>query len=516
MSALATFGLAASAEAGVYTVYACQFPSGSNANTTGNWVGITVNNGSISDNCPRGGTASGSFAGGAVDGSVAQWEFRAPPNTRVQDYAMYRSAQVTPTTAPENPHFVIFEGEPVVAVETCNGVSGCTGRGNVGAGASTANRFERQGLSANRVGAYVRCTGNGANPNICNSGASFQLHRADVTVADSLNPEITAFGGTLVDPGLPFTGQKTLDVAATDKGGGVYQAIVELDGRAYARYTIDDNGRRCAEPFQDPAPCKGAASNSFTFDADSVPAGIYSLAVRVTDATGTNSATTTPIIVTTPGGECAATPQSGALQFRAGFGRRLRSTATIRYGRRPVIRGRLADPAGQPIAGASLCVLTQNRAVGARVIRRRSVTTDAQGRFSYRLTVGASRLVRFVYRVAGVADAADVNVRVRARPRLRVSDHGVRNGERVTFSGRPGGAPYPRSGVLVQLQSKRGKRWQTFATPRSNSKGRFRYRYRFTRTRGTRRYRFRARVPRQQNYPYATGGSRGVRVRVSG
>ena len=44
----------------------------------------------------------------------------------------------------------------------------------------------------------------------------------------------------------------------------------------------------------------------------------------------------------------------------------------------------------------------------------------------------------------------------------------------------------------------------------------FLYRYRFTSTRGTVRYRFRARVPREAGFPFSTGVSRFVYVRVRG
>jgi 5-hydroxyisourate hydrolase-like protein (transthyretin family) len=79
-----------------------------------------------------------------------------------------------------------------------------------------------------------------------------------------------------------------------------------------------------------------------------------------------------------------------------------------------------------------------------------------------------------------------------------------------------GGHPRPSEGVLVELQARRGRRWQTFATSRARRSGRFRRAYRFTRTSGVQRYRLRARVPQQPDYPYAPGGSRPVSVIVYG
>jgi hypothetical protein len=76
--------------------------------------------------------------------------------------------------------------------------------------------------------------------------------------------------------------------------------------------------------------------------------------------------------------------------------------------------------------------------------------------------------------------------------------------------------PFPRRGLLVELQARRETGWQTFATTRTNARGRFHYPYTFSRTQGVQRYRLRARVPQQATYPYAAGASRPVRVQVQG
>jgi nucleotide-binding universal stress UspA family protein len=57
---------------------------------------------------------------------------------------------------------------------------------------------------------------------------------------------------------------------------------------------------------------------------------------------------------------------------------------------------------------------------------------------------------------------------------------------------------------------------RTFATPRTDRRGRWAYRYRFGATHGTVRYRFRARIRREAAYPYELGYSRRVTVTVRG
>jgi hypothetical protein len=71
----------------------------------------------------------------------------------------------------------------------------------------------------------------------------------------------------------------------------------------------------------------------------------------------------------------------------------------------------------------------------------------------------------------------------------------------------------PRRGKLVVLQGRQaGRGWRTIADGRSDRRGRFRLSYRFSGAAGT--FSVRARVPADAGYPYATGVSRAVRVRV--
>ena len=78
------------------------------------------------------------------------------------------------------------------------------------------------------------------------------------------------------------------------------------------------------------------------------------------------------------------------------------------------------------------------------------------------------------------------------------------------------GRPVPRGGMVVEMQVRIGRRWRTFATTRARGTGgTFRYRYRFMRTYTRVTYRFRALVRAEAAYPYATGASRTVKVRVN-
>jgi hypothetical protein len=193
-----------------------------------------------------------------------------------------------------------------------------------------------------------------------------------------------------------------------------------------------------------------------------------------------------------------------------------RAGSVLSYGKTLASSGALTTSAG-PVAGAELIVEAQPRSGGPFTVLGK-VTTNAQGGFRFVIPRGPSRTVR--YRYAGTDThrpaASDLTTKVAAAARLRVDRVRVPNGRPVRFTGRLLGTPIPKTGKIVALQAKVGRKWRTFATPRANRRGVFEHRYRFTATTGLRRYVFRAVVAREGAYPYERGVSRPVRVTVHG
>jgi hypothetical protein len=181
------------------------------------------------------------------------------------------------------------------------------------------------------------------------------------------------------------------------------------------------------------------------------------------------------------------------------------------------VRGKLESAAGKPIVNGRVRVLETRRGTpGVRQLT--AVATDANGVFVVAVPRGPSRTLRFAYDGTPLSRpaSADVQVRSPARTTIRVSRRRLRNGDSVRFSGRLLGGPFPEGGKLIDLQAHYRNQWRTFATPRSDSGGRWRFDYRFGATRGVVTYRFRARVRRETAYPYELGYSRVVRVTVRG
>ena len=82
------------------------------------------------------------------------------------------------------------------------------------------------------------------------------------------------------------------------------------------------------------------------------------------------------------------------------------------------------------------------------------------------------------------------------------------------FRGRLLGGHVPRGGKRVELQARVGAGWRTFASVRTDARGRLRHPYRFSASSAGQVYALRLRVPREASYPYERATSRPVEVRV--
>ena len=175
-------------------------------------------------------------------------------------------------------------------------------------------------------------------------------------------------------------------------------------------------------------------------------------------------------------------------------------------------------PGDRPLPGRRIAVATQPRSGGR--LRRPCAwsTTDAAGRFSFAHRRGA--IADLAIRYDGTRFTrpaiAEVRVLVRAPSSIAVDRRFALNGQAVSFRGRLTRGPIPDGGKLIDLQAFYRGRWRTFATPRTDSRGRWSYDYRFEATTGVVTYRFRARIRREAAYPYELGRSRVVRVTVRG
>jgi hypothetical protein len=296
------------------------------------------------------------------------------------------------------------------------------------------------------------------------------------------------------------------------------------DGQIEARRDGEDAWRTLSTRLD-------ASGLTATLDDGQLPRGRYELRARVVDRAGNERSTQTQT-----SGDTATRmlPLRVGTRLVVGAPKKIRArnskgkwrTRTVlrvnpraHYGRTIALRGRLTMPGANPLADADIEVWERVKVPGADWRRVSVVRTSRTGRFQFKALRGPSRVLRFRY--PGTAKlrsrSMQIELGVRAMTSFRVSRHSVVNGEEVRFHGRLKGRQTGDTGKVLYVQVYTRGRWSTFATPRANREtGLWSLPYRFSATRGVVMYRFRVLIPRETSFPYETGRSRSVRVKVRG
>ncbi len=382
---------------------------------------------------------------------------------------------------------------------------------SAGAAAGKPHRVRWTG-SARAVSARLECR---RSPHCAPSGdARVALNRVRLRLIDPLKPDAGLIG--------PFAqqevvrGTQPLTALASDTGSGVAGIALEVNGtHAATRASVCSVHGRMALRL---APCPPSAAVSVAERTSSAPfrQGTNVVQVCARDYAGNRNANVScatrklrvdnecPVSAVTTGAHLSAGVRGVHRGFVAG------------RGDRPRVAGRLVDAAGNPVAGARVCVAGQPLSAHApeRVIA--SPLTGADGRFRVPLRRGPAQRLRIAY-WPGDSGALQrfSRIRFRARPRLALRPHrGLGNGDRLRFLVH---LPGPRaSHRQVRIEARLRHRWVPVTGGRTGSGGTYRGRYRFHATSGSRSYGFRALVPHQAGYPYAQGASPVKRARVHG
>jgi hypothetical protein len=531
--------VSSSANAGSYTVSGCRSGWVPDLHNTSGTIGIGTQ-----DYCDNAGFGRVLYAalGGPYStnnpGDYAGWRFVAPPDTSISGATVswggvtrftgnWRMLALD-TSVPTPPiyHAERFDGTDTIAVS-----------------------------DASWIRAAVRCLDGAGPPCQPEDGifvSAMGMRTSTVTLVDRLTPIVeSASGQATVE--RQWNGSESLAFSATDRGGGIYRILVEVDGevvKAVAAVTDD----RCvdrtgARDFGSPVPCPGQASGNVSIDAADLPSGQHKVAVYLEDVAGNRAALLPPtprLIVNdyravgyyangmffnprfaTPRVANGAGAISGARltasfvrQVGRGRGRHSVPVAKreVRFSQRPTVRGTLTAPSGEPIADATVFIGQQPEGQPWRLDG--AVHTDSAGDFVYRPAARhPNRQLRAVYFAFSDSHENVVTdplmLRVRAGLALHVDRHRLRNGQRLIFTGRVFGG-LPAEGIAVTLQAKVGRHYRSFRQLRASSRtdGRIRTAYRFERTTGPVRYSFRLKVVRQAGLPFQGGVSPVVSVSV--
>jgi hypothetical protein len=194
----------------------------------------------------------------------------------------------------------------------------------------------------------------------------------------------------------------------------------------------------------------------------------------------------------------------------------LEPRATVSFGNKVHLGGRLVNRAGHPLTNAKVLVYSRPKEGTEQLVG--TVTTDASGRFSYAVEARASHGFRFAYpgtaTILPVEDTA--TLLVKGTSTFTVKPKRVQNGDSVTFSGRVKGRPLPEAGKLLELQVRFTSGWQTFRTVRSEEDGAWSILYLFDRTCGEQEFDFQVHLAGEAGWPLEAGNSRTLTVRVKG
>jgi hypothetical protein len=510
---------AAPARAGEYTVTACPSPLGVQPERAG-WVfdadGLNTTAG-LPD-CAHGIAFSIWLAGDQPAQHRARWTFDPPPDLPIVGYRLDRRWHVNGTTGPMAwfYEYATVEYDPTgrpESVEYCAPYD-CPPPGP--AGSDTTPPFVRSGILADRIEVGLAC---GYSPYACpqvndpQGGGHVIVRSAQVTLRDSASPRFAETpAGSLLAPGT-LSGVKDVIVKATDAGGGLWRAALQIDGREVLSVPFDDRQGQCARPFAQIKPCAAAGQATLRFDTASLADGAHQASVVVSDVTGTNQAIHGPFPLQTVNDPVACAPGRPGATLAGGLGKAGHQRLTVPFGRAARLAGRL-DGAG------SVVVLERVARRGDRFAPRAArVAPGPDGRVVVGLPAGPSRDIRLGYRAAPgdtvLQCTRTFRLRVRARARLEATPRALRGDRRkVRLSGRLPRAFLPAGGKLVQLEAFERGRWRTFETVRTGKLGRFRTSYRFgPATRGT--FPMRVRVVREAAYPYEPATSKRVVVRVT-
>lgn len=401
---------AAPADADTYTVFGCRGPENT-PNTAEGWTTAQLGDASAANTCLQGGALSETLAPDAGGGSVARLRFDAPAGTRIvrvgarrRTGGVQKSEQTLDSTYELSTDAAILEKCAMAADSSCT--------------SDLVDPVDKQGLDAAWVRFTVVCAKGGDER--CTRTLRADVEQVTVGLKDAAAPTVS--GVQVTDDG-GTSGILRLRFDAADAGGGVYRALVKVDGVVKA--TAPLGGGSCtdaapadADPYQFivPVPCPPLATGvPIEIDSTTLPPGPHTVQVDVEDAAGN---ATSAYVTQFPrpnveggGGNGDPVPPGAApvaaqtieeilsakLDMR--FERSRKAWITNRYGRRVVIRGTLRSTrTGKGIQGARIDVY---HLVGKR---KRSLTktglkTRAGGALTLILPLDLdTRKIRFAYR----------------------------------------------------------------------------------------------------------------------
>lgn len=476
-------GTAGTADAAQYVQHVCRVAGGP-ADTDG--LLVTAAEAGFADTCLSGGELRAALSTGRT-ASFVEILYRAPIDTRIAGVTLDRTAERIGSTYAT----YTLSGTPDQCIEfSCYGLNGTVNYQDLDLPETTFRLACPETRS---------CDPNGT--------ATLTVRSMDIRLRDDFAPVVN-----VAFPTTELSGVVQIPFDAADRGGGVFQSELVVDGVARSRESVDGNDGACAIPFTKRVPCKLSTSGISTFDTTSLPNGNHTIALNVYDATGENVTSAGPVTVSVRNAGSAAGPAAAGARV-VGF--RPRRDVRTAFARPVVLRGRLLDNAGAALAGAEVGAYAALDVPGAKSKLVAKATTGPDGAFRIVVPSGPSR--RIVVRpVSGTgAQAWSLRTRVRAPIALMPSRKRLRNGDKLLLTAYLVGTKPPAGSADVAFQVRIGKRWRTFARTAFDKRGLAQIEHRFRVTFQRITYRFRALTLKRKRFPFEDSRSRVVSVRVN-
>lgn len=518
-------GLAGATSAGAasYSVYACVGPDDQPLPNS-SWL-ASVNSQSpfplfvFGDDCGDLSVTANPADSFVLD-DAAEYVFDAPSGTAISGYSVTRAASITfpPLTEGqtqlssgirESAGSSTTEFDCVATFTDCDVAPSIVTKGD---------------LALEKLAVGVRCaTESGSCPEGSFTQLSSRLLYARVDLEDPTVPVITAVGGTLPGSDAP-SGIHTLDVMATDNGGGVRTINLAIDGSFTQASGV---GGSCAQPYTLRAPCPSALARTLNVHTAGLAAGTHTATLTATDAAGNVSAPYNFAFVVATGGQNGGgtgsgggtPPSNGSPAVEQPVVKTEKSVISSKNGKNVLVEGTLVTAQGIPIAGAQLDVSALDLGVFDAVPKSiGTTTTTAAGRYSFSVRPDGARRISVLFKpfptsfgtaVTSTIVREDLTLSVK-RSKARIKPGGL-----LTLSGELEGAGSAADEAPVEIDALIGKSWRAVGVVEANSRGRYKWRYRFTRVQQPTRFTFRAIVRRNKTWPWPTEISKRVKVLVA-
>jgi protocatechuate 3,4-dioxygenase beta subunit len=395
-----------------------------------------------------------------------------------------------------------------------------------GAGLSYENQNDDQGHEAGipagnwrYLVARLECTQPNENNRCVGAagGAHTYIKQVRIQLTDVVSPTIS-IGGSMFS-GAELRGPQTISVSAADRGAGLRSVQVVVNGQGA---TGDDLSGSCnplpGNMTSRLSPCPPSFGKAYTLDTAQAPfrEGVNSISVCAYDyaQTGTPNAAceSKEVLVNNL---CPGSSVGGGNTITAGFAGNHKGERTLAFRRRALIRGRLHDPAGNPVANAQVCLQGHTDLPGRSFHLIGTATTNENGGWTFKVRRGPSRSFRVAYRFGAFQTSTDLTLHMRTRVTLHLSRHRTRVHKRIYFSGEIAGPSCALRVVVMRGTVPGAKRRFLVRRAKTDALCHYRAAYAFSPVPRTTRFVFNAVVPEQNGYPYVRGHSvpRYIRVR---